>query len=288
MIALLFSFITFLTWGTGDIFTTIASRKLGSYNASFYGYAFGLLFIFFFLPSAFHDAKNFHLSTVLLTTLLAIVQLVGFFSYNEGLKVGSASLVGTIAGAFPALIVILSVIFFGERLTLQQIVSVIVIFSGLLLASVHMKDLKKRHAILNRGNLFAFIAMIGWAIYFTFIKIPVKESGFFWPSFMTDIVGTFVFLLFGLKRIKLPKRTIKFQSGFFAAFMEGLLLTSGTYAYNFAIGQGLTSIVAAITGAYPALFALLAYIIFKDPITHQQKFGMFVILLGIILLAYFN
>lgn len=70
--------------------------------------------------------------------------------------------------------------------------------------------------------------------------------------------------------------------------MSGLLLTAGSFAFNFAVGQGLSSVVASIAGAYPALFALLASIIFKDPITRQQKSGMIITLLGIILLAYFS
>lgn len=65
-------------------------------------------------------------------------------------------------------------------------------------------------------------------------------------------------------------------------------MTIGSFGFNFGIEKGLSAIVAPIAGAYPALFALLAFIIFKDPITNQQKIGMIITLCGIILLAYFS
>lgn len=221
---------------------------------------------------------------ILLTVFLSIIQLFAFLAYNEGLKIGNSSLIGTIAGSFTSFVVILSVLFLGESLTRLEVASIIVIFLGLFLSSVHLSDLRKRKSLMNKGIVLALLAMVGWALYFTFIKLPVRQSGFFWPSYITTIVGTIGFLLIDLRRIKKPEFGLK--NGIPAAFMSGALLSVGSFAFNFAIGRGLSSVVAPIAGAYPALFALLAYLIFKDQITRQQKVGMVVTLLGIIVLAY--
>ncbi|HWY79685.1 MAG TPA: DMT family transporter [Candidatus Sulfotelmatobacter sp.] len=286
MLAIIFAFIVFLVWGVGDIFTTTASRKMGSYNASFYNYLVGGIFGAFYIPFALNSLKDFSLPMILLSAFLAVTQLIAFFSYNEGLKIGNSSLVGTIAGSFTAIVVILSVLFLKEKLFMQQVFSIMIIFIGLFLSSINISDLRNSKSIINKGTIYALIAMVGWAIDFTFIKIPVQKVGFFWPTFVADIVGSLVFFVFGIKRIKMPK--LSYRSGFPAVLLSGLLLTIGTFSYSFAIDQGLSSIVASIAGAYPALFALLAYFIFKDPISHQQKFGMVVTLCGIILLAYFS
>lgn len=287
MLAIIFAFVTFFTWGTGDIFATIASRKIGAYSAAFYGYFFGFVIASAFIPFALKSLHTFSLPMILLTTFLAIIQFIAFYAYNVGIKIGNASLVGTISGAFTSIVVVLSVIFLGERLFPEQVIAIVIIFIGLIFASINISELKKnKKSLINKGTVYAFIAMIGWAIYFTFIKIPIKESGFFWPTYSTDIVGSLGFILLGAKKIKMPKFAL--QSGYPAALVTAILLSIGSFAFNFAIGQGLTSVVASITGAYPALFALLAYFIFKDPITHQQKFGMVVTLVGIILLAYFS
>jgi drug/metabolite transporter (DMT)-like permease len=286
MIALVFASIALLGWGIGDVFQTYASRKIGAYNASLYGYLFGGLLASFYIPFALDSWRYFSLSMLLLTLLLALTNILAFWAYNESLKIGNSSLVGTIAGSFTALVVILSLLFLGERLLMQQVVPIIIIFVGLFLSSINFSDLKKKESIINRSIILALLAMIGWAIYFTFIKIPIQEVGFFWPSYVTSVAGTLFFIIFGLKKIKMPK--LSYGSGFPAVFLASTLLTLGSFSFNFAIGKGLSSIVAPIAGAYPALFAFLAFLIFKDPMSRQQKLGMVVVLLGIILLSYFS
>jgi len=286
MIAIISALVSFLGWGIGDIFNTVATRKLGSFNASFYGYSVGMVLSILYIPFALDTVSKVNIETILITSVLAVIQVIAFFSYNEGLKVGNASLVGTISGAFTTLVVIFSLIFFDEKLVFPQILAIVVTFLGLLLSSIHFSDLKNKKALINKGTLLAFAAMLGWAIYFTFIKIPVRQTGFFWPTFITDIVGTLIFLIIGFPRIKWLK--IPLQGGFSAVIISGLLLSIGTFGFNFGIEKGLSAIVAPIAGAYPALFALLAFIIFKDPITNQQKIGMIITLCGIILLAYFS
>lgn len=286
MIAILFALIALVGWGVGDIFTTYASRKIGSYNTSFYGYLFGGLVFSLFIPFALNNLKDFSPQMIILTCILSIFQIVAFFAFNEALKIGNSSLVGTIAGAFTSLVVILSIIFLGERLLMPQLISIIIVLVGIILSSLNFSALKSKKSIVNKGTMLALFAMIGWAIYFTFIKIPIQQSGFFWPSYITIVSGALAFLIFGLKRIKKPK--LGFKGGFPAVFLSGTLLTVGSFGFNIGISQGLSSIVAPISGAYPALFALLAFFIYKDPINNQQKLGMVTTLFGIILLAYFS
>jgi len=286
MLAIIFALIALVGWGVGDIFTTFATRKIGSYNASFYGYVFGTLISSLYIPFAINTLINFKLEMIVLTLILSVFQIVAFIAYNEALRIGNSSLVGTIAGAFTSLVVILSLIFLGEKLSSEQLISIIIIFVGLFLSSLNFLDLKLKKTFINKGTLFALLAMIGWAIYFTFIKIPVQESGFFWPTYLSTISGVIILLILGFRKIKKPK--LGLHSGFPAVFISGVLLTIGSFGFNIGISQGLSSVVAPIAGAYPALYALLAFYIFKDPINKQQKLGMVVALVGIILLAYLS
>lgn len=280
------AFIAFLSWGSGDVFLTFASRKIGPFNASFYGYFFAMILSSFYIPFAFNQLRLLNYSLLFLIILLSVIQLVAFLAYNQGLKVGNPSLVGTIAGAFTSLVVILSILFFGERPTSQEILAIILTFTGLFLSSINFSDIKNKKAIINKGTGLALITLVCWAIYFTFIKIPVQKAGVFWPTYITSIINTIVFLIFGLKKIKLPK--LGYKSGFLTIFVSSALLTLGSFCFNYAVGTGSSSVVAPISGAYPALFALIAYFIFKDPITNQQKAGIITTLVGIIALAYFG
>lgn len=120
MVAIFFAIISLLGWGIGDVFTTSATRKIGSFNASFYGYFFGLVLATLYVPFALDSLINFSLPLIVLTAILAVAQLLAFFAYNEGLKIGNSSLVGTIAGAFTSVVVILSILFLGETLLMPQ------------------------------------------------------------------------------------------------------------------------------------------------------------------------
>ena len=60
----------------------------------------------------------------------------------------------------------------------------------------------------------------------------------------------------------------------------------GTITFNYAISNGANiAIIAPIASAYPTLYVLLAFLIFKDKITKQQILGIIITLAGIVSLA---
>jgi len=67
-----------------------------------------------------------------------------------------------------------------------------------------------------------------------------------------------------------------------------ILVRVAELSYNFAISKGLVAVVAPIAGANITLFVLLAFLIFKDPITKQQIIGIITTLTGIVLLSIFS
>lgn len=59
-------------------------------------------------------------------------------------------------------------------------------------------------------------------------------------------------------------------------------------SFYFAISHAQAAIIAPIAGSYPTLFAVLAFLFFKDPITRQQIVGIITTLIGIVLLSVFS
>src|SRR5437762_10074608 len=84
MIPIIFALIALLGWGVGDIFTTFGSRKMGSYNSTFYGYLFGGLFSALYIPFALCSWKLFSLLMILSARLLNRLTLNG--SIYKGYK----------------------------------------------------------------------------------------------------------------------------------------------------------------------------------------------------------
>ncbi len=285
MTALLFALISYVGWGAGDIFGTIATRKIGAYSTSFWEYLFGFVLLSFYAPFAIGALSGLTFGTLLLNILLGLVLLVAFVFFNEGLRIGNASLVGTIAASFASLVVVFSIVFFGEIVSKQQIVAIVIIFIGLLLSSLDFVEMKKGF-VLDKSVLFAILTMLCWGTYFTFIKIPIEEIGWFWPNYFSMSMFPLLLVYMRLKNIGLSNPFRK--NVLFALTGESVLVSGATLSYNVAISIGLASIVAPIAGSYPTLFVILAFLIFKDRIRRQQIAGIIAALIGIVLLSVFS
>ena len=286
MPAIIFALISYLGWGVGDVFGTIATRKIGAYSTTLWSYILRVLIFAPYVPFALPALSNLDPFLLLLNIGLGILLLVGFVAFNEALRIENAPLVGTVTASFAALVVILSLIFLRETISSQQLISILAIFTGLTLSTFDLKGLKTKNLVVGRGLLLALVAMFCWGIYFTFIKIPVRQIGWFWPNYISFLLFPLVFFFTRVQRIEVNKPNYK--NALLPLVLTVLLTGIAEFSFNFAIGKSLTSIVAPIAGSYPTLFVVLAYLIFRDPITRQQIAGILITLIGIAMLSIFS
>lgn len=286
MPAIFFALISYFGWAIGDVFATIASRRIGGYSTTFWYIVFQIPL--FGLPALFFLDKlqNLTLTILLLNTALGIIGTIGLIAFYEGLRTGNPSLVGTISSSFAALTVILSIIFLNESVTTNQASAIFVIFFGLILSALDFREFKRGKIVGNVGVVLALVAMFCWAIYFTFIKIPIREIGWAWSSMFALSSLVIVPLFMKIRRIKLTAPTYK--GALFSVIANSVLLGIGTLSFYIGIERGLTAIVAPIAGSYPTLFVFLSSIFFKEPITKQQIAGIITTLIGIVLLSVFS
>lgn len=283
MLGIVFALIAFLGWGVGDIFGTLATRRLGSLSTSAWSMAAGVLISVLFIPLIHSTIQNLTLSILAINILLGLIFLLGMICFNEGLRVGNPSLVGTIAASFAAVSVVLSVIFLKEKISTNQMFSIALIFLGLILSSLHTASKESKNTCLT-GVIFALITTITWGIYYAFIKIPVESIGWFWPQLITLSLFPVVFYFMSVRRKKVQIPSLK-HNALFLVLINGFLVGGGEFAYNFAISNGYTAVVAPIAGSYPVLFVILASFIFKEKTTLRQNFGILTTLLGIVFLS---
>lgn len=287
MPAIFFAFISYLGWGIGDVFGTAVTRRIGTFSTTFWSAILTLILISLYIPFASFDFTRGSLDMVPLSMALGALGMVGMLSFTEGLRVGNAPLVGTVAASFAALVVVFSVVFLGEHLTPDQAFAIVIIFLGLLFSTLDLKGIRKEGVVLDRGVLLALVAMFTWGIWFTFIKIPVQKMGWFWPTYFVWWSGLLTLLVFGKIR-KIKPKNPNFKNALLPLFSAVILLRVAEFSYNIAISKGLVAVVAPVAGSYPTLFALLAYFVFRDPITRQQILGILITLLGIVLLSFLS
>jgi transporter family protein len=281
--AIIFALVALVGWGVGDIFGGIVSRKIGGYSSTFWLDLFAFILASFYVPFAINQLQDLTLTTGLLLLVLVVIGLIATIALYEGIRVGNASLVGTITSAFAAFSVVLAIIFLGDRITFYQTISILVIFAGLILSSMDFKTTTLKQIFTDKGVPYGLVAMVLYGIYFAFIRIPVREIGWFWPAYLSFGVFPIVYLFMKLKRQEL--QTFKGTGVFKFSALQVLFSIAALFAFNLAVSKGQTAIVTPVAGSYPVLFATLAYFIFKDRLTRQQIVGIAMTLAGIVLLS---
>lgn len=286
MPAIFFALISFFAWGVGDFLVAVTSRSLGAYSSTFWSGIFSLILLSLYIPFALPDLTSLSPPTLFLNLLLGMLLLVGVIAFREAFIRGSSPLVATIATANSPITIILSLILFKEYLSSAQVFWIVVIFIGLFLITCNLQEVKKRKIKINVSILLAFLTMLCWGTYFAFIKIPVREIGWFWPNYFTILVFPLTYIIIKLRRIRLLNPN--YNHAFTPLIISVLFARIGELSFNAGVGIGYTSIVAPIAGASPALFVILAFIFLRDPITKQQIVGIITTLIGIVLLSFFS
>lgn len=286
MSSIIFALISYFGWGIGSLLEAIIARRLNSYSLLFWSHLLSFIILSIYTPFALSDLKNLSLNNLLLIFILAFVGIfLGTVFYYEALKLGNRALVGTITASFPAVTVILSLIFLGDRISFEQIISIITIFLGLGLSVFNFHSIKSKN-LLSKSTFFALLTMLTWGAYFAFIKIPVTKIGWFWPNYLTFFLFPLILIYTKFKKIKIEKPNK--NNALVSLFISTILVRIAELTYNLGISKGLVTVVAPIAGANQTLFVVLAFLMFKDPITKQQIIGIITTLLGIVLLSVFS
>lgn len=283
MTAIFFALVSYVGWASSDVFSALSSRKTGTFLAAFWTDFIGFILLSFFVPFFLQDLKKFNLEIFFVTLVLSVILWIAWPIFLEAMRIGNSSIVGTIAGSFGGLVVILSTIFLHESILPIQLIGIIIILAGIVLSSLNFSDLKNKKYIENKGTLLAIITMFIWGIYFTFIRISTDQIGWFWPAYIALATGTVIMISLAIIRRKNVRKISSKQ--YLNLSLASFFATGGTVSYNFAITQGLTAIVAPIASSYPTLFVLLSRFVFGDRLTKQQWFGILISLAGIVFLA---
>lgn len=284
---LILAFIVFIGWGTGDIFTIIATRRIGAKLSTFWVFFFSFLLTLLVIPFVPHDFKLITFPLLIFNIFLGIIYVLGNLLIGEAFRISSAPLVGIIVQAFPAAVLVLSAIIFKDKITTQQAGFIIIIFFGVLLSSVDLKSLFRVKKIIDRGTGIALIATMLLSFYFTFLRIPINVYGWFLPNFIATACFPIIFLFIrnDKKSFFIPKS----KTVLISVFLVGLLIRAGDFALNYGLSiPNASSLVAPIASASPILFVTLSALIFKDKVTKQQVLGIVITLIGIVLLATFS
>lgn len=273
---------------SGDIFTAITTRKISANKAVL---VITLLKTLAYVPFILiwrEEIQFITLSSYLWIFGLGTLFAISYRAFFTALEIGNATVVGVIAGVFPAVAAFVSIIFLGERpsfILLLLLISVIsaAVWLGLMTA-------EKNKLAFDKGTKMAFFVMIAWGLCFGLRRYPINTIGseHAWLLVQFGIALTMTIVLF-IAFKKYIKSSLKLNSYsgkiLFLIIISAILVGVGEGSESLALATSNTTPVAIVSGSYPALYAILSRVFFKDPVSKKQWFAIAYIAFAIVLLG---
>lgn len=151
-----------LSWGTLDVFSALASRRIGSLKVTTGIQLVGAVLV---VAIAFWTGTAFPADPFVLIGggLVGLAGAGAYLSYFTGLRIGPIAVVSGMVAAYGGLTVVLAVLFRGESLTLLQAVGATVATVGVILTGVAFDGSLRGTRLASPGVAFAIVALVLFA-----------------------------------------------------------------------------------------------------------------------------
>ncbi len=240
-----------------------------------------LVFISFYMPSWYKGITTNSLLLIALTSLIG--PIVAWYFYVRAMKSLDITIVHPLVNSYPAISIILDLIFFH---TVPKIIAIL----GFLLILVGLHNLRESDRKRKYGEkyavIFALITAFLWGINSFLFKIVLFNTPAITMTLLRvffSMVFLFVFNIFvfgktlqkELARVKIKEVTL---AGLFGDFLS-------MFMFFLAIQHGMLYIVLPLSSTSPFMSALYARLFFKEKMDNLRIAGILFIVLGGILVG---
>jgi transporter family protein len=241
-----------------------------------------------------------------------LINAFAWLFFYKALESGKVSLVGSVTAGYPALTVILALMFLGEKLAWYQGVGVaLVIGSGVLVAlgpsepgpdgpagPAAAPEVAATHAEgtpvpthvatsptapANRWLVYSLLVFVGWGVFSAFIKAAFNAPGAeTYTFFVWNALGALVVLLpYGLYGV-IKEGGLGKPKDLLVALVPTALFALGDLALFRAYATGPATIVSPLSVVYPLITLLYAAPVLKERISLVQWVAVMLLLVGIV------
>jgi len=287
--ALLYSFIALIGWGLGNSIAKKYSHSLGPSRLAVYRnmttVCITALAVALFWSKTMFDARY-----IMLGFGLSVLGYTGYFCFLKGLETGNLGLVAPISSSRIVISALVGITFLNDHLSGLQWLFIVIIFLGVALSSVDLKNLKNSAVFtLKSGIPFALLNAVIWGVVYPFYSLPSAILGAFLFSFILELTGLVMSLVqTGLnhKTIRLTRNELK--GNIFGLLMVGLAGGMGSVFVNLGYATGHIGIVSAVSSALPLIAVAYGKWVYKEQLNRRQVLAVALMITGIVLLACFR
>jgi drug/metabolite transporter (DMT)-like permease len=280
------SLITLILWGLGQGFVKMWIGEVSPARFCLYFVvAKSIVNLGYFFSNEHLDPFDIEGRMFLVVGIFAyILDGLGWILYFKSIVYGPITIVGTLSAAYPALTILMARLFLGEKLLSIQYIGVTIVILCCLGLSYTPPSLENKKVINNKWIPLAIMALLLWSSAQTIMKYSYNLPNADETNLLlfNTLGGTLTLgiygLMYGLKGSHSGKEWIK-------SFLPMGMMAGGDMGFIIAASKGPISIISPMTGAYPLVTLIFAYLVIKEHITKFQWLCVVILLFGIFLSA---
>jgi len=281
-------------WGTLDIFSALASRRVGSLKVTAGIQIVGATVV---LALAVVTGTPFPTDPAVLLggSLVGLAGAGAYLSYFTGLRIGPISVVSGMVAAYGGLTVVLAVLIRGESLNLLQATGAALATMGVILTGVAFDGTMRGTKLASPGVGFAIVALILFASMSIGSDIVIDLSS--WVdvlivSRMANALTSVLILAIALTKLRGPAAPLIIgESGAAGAFdrrvvsfvvLAGILDVGGLIVFTYGLEFAETWLVGLASSFGPAVTIIVAVAFLGERLKPIQWVGLAGVLVGMI------
>jgi drug/metabolite transporter (DMT)-like permease len=283
-----------LSWGTMDVASALASRRLGSLKVTA-GIQVVSAVLLVALALGLGTALPSDPLVLVMAGLLGIVGAGAYLSYFTGLRIGPISLVSGVVAAYGGLTVVLAVVVRGESLTAVQALGAAVATLGVVLTAVAFDGGIRATRLAGPGVIFAVIALLLFAVMTVGLAEAIERSGWLEVLVVSRIVNAVVSIgaVVVLTSLAHPRLRAIVQVDTIAVartswaivLIAGVLDVTGLIVFAIGLERAETWLVGLVSSFGPAFTILIAVLFLGERLRRVQWLGLAGVGLGMVLIA---
>ena len=272
-------------WGIYDFIGGVYAKQIGPLKSFFWSQLAGLISALL-LIFVFSISLNLPILVTILLPIAAIFYSTGYLFFFKGFEIGNVSIVAATMNLWAVFTMLFAFIFMGQRLSTIQSLGVLMIISGVSLASLNWSNIRNQRFQLSSGVKETVLGAFFFGVFWNISEVISEEIGWLLTTLFVKF-GIILFLLlfsFLTKReLDLTKATTKTKC---MVGLMGIIEAGAVAIVNYGLTIGDAILIMPIASALSIVTITLAIIFLKDKVTKLQGLGIITAIAGIIVTAF--
>ncbi len=273
-LSILFALSAAITWGSGDFTSGLASRRVGAFHTVLVSYSVGLLAL---VVVALARREPMSSSSDLIWGAVAgISGMAGLVFLMRGFVMGRMGIVAPVSAVLATAIpVVFTALTEGLPPQLK------LLGFGLAIISIWLLSRREKFSGRPAGLGMALLAGLGFGGFFIALG-QVGASAVFWPLVSGRLVACALMAALILST-RQPIFPASLPFGLLA--LAGILDVSGNLFFLLSIQLGRMDITAVLGSLYPAVTAILAWLLTREHMARLQMLGVGLAVVAIVMIT---